>query len=213
MNHAFERSVGDSLSGVVKGSGKMKRLVHEAELKAVWTESKNAIASACDWMIPAGRHCFVIDATNHHLDAALVQGLGSVDDCAADLNQTFSGDDGKFSQVAKSIRKLCTSGAGFGVSKSVIFVPLVIVPDGGVPNLDTTELDLQWRSRPRLEEFDGRILAPAVLTLPDLQLLEGLGESPFLALDVADILIGWRWACTASTRPVPLEKFVGSIRT
>ncbi|MGY2092777.1 hypothetical protein [Nocardia gipuzkoensis] len=211
MNHAFERSVGDSLTGIVKSSSKMKRLVHEAELQTAWTESKGTLASACDWVIPAGRYCFVIDATNHHLDAALVQGLGSVEDYAADIIQTFSGDDGKFDQVAKSIRKLYNSGSAFGVSKSAVFVPLVIVPDGGVPNLDTTDLDLQLRSRPHLEEFHGRILAPAVLTLPDLQFLEGIGESPFLRIDVADVIVGWRQACMANRWPIRLHEYLGRL--
>ncbi|MBF6169159.1 hypothetical protein IU486_31120 [Streptomyces gardneri] len=211
MNHAFERSVGDSLSIIVKSSRKMKRLVHEAELQTAWTENKSALASACDWVIPAGQHCFVIDATNHHLDAALVQGLGSVEDYAADIIQTFSGDDGKFNQVAKTIRKLYTSGSDFGVSKSAVFVPLVIVPDGGVPNLDTTDLDLQLRRRPHLEEFDGRILAPAVLTLPDLQFLEGIGENPYLPFDVADILVAWRRACMARRWPIHLHEYLGGL--
>ncbi|GAB3212574.1 hypothetical protein GCM10027262_46440 [Nocardia tengchongensis] len=211
MNHAFERSVGESLSGLFTGSRKMKRLVHEAELQAAWTENKGALASACDWVIPAGRHCFVIDATNHHLDAALVQGLGSVEDYAADIVQTFSGDDGKFNQVAKSVRKLYTDGSEFGVSRSTVFVPLIIVPDGGVPNLDTTDLDLQLRSRPHLEEFDGRILAPAVLTLPDLQFLEGIAQSPFLPIDVADIIVGWRRACMARRWPIPLQEFLDGL--
>ncbi|MFD6221257.1 hypothetical protein [Nocardia asteroides] len=211
MNHAFERSVGDSLSGLVSGSRKMKRLVHEAELQAAWTEKKGALASACDWVIPAGQHCFVIDATNHHLDAALVQGMGSVEDYAADIVRTFSGDDGKFNQVAKSIRKLYTNGSEFGVSRSAVFVPLIVVPDGGVPNLDTTDLDLQLRSRPHLEEFDGRILAPAVLTLPDLQFLEGITQSPLFPLDVADIIVQWRRACMVRRWPIRLHEFLDGL--
>ncbi|MGW4370283.1 hypothetical protein ACWEKT_32020 [Nocardia takedensis] len=211
MNHAFERSVGESLSGLVTGSRKMTRLVHEAELQAAWTDSKGALASACDWVIPAGRYCFVIDATNHHLDAALVQGLGSVEDYATDIVQTFSGDDGKFNQVAKSVRRLYTNGSEFGVSRSAVFVPLIIVPDGGVPNLDTTDLDLQLRSRPHLEEFDGRILAPAVLTLPDLQFLEGIAQSPVLPIDVADIIVEWRRACMARRWPIRLHEFLASL--
>jgi hypothetical protein len=211
MNYAFERSVGDSLSCMVNSSAKMKRLVHEAELQAAWTESKSAMASACDWVIPAGQHCFVIDATNHHLDAIVVQGLGSVEDYAADIVQTFSGDDGKFSQVAKTIRRLYTDGSEFGVSKSAVFVPLVVVPDGGVPNLDTTDLDLQLRSRPHLEEFDGRVLAPAVLTLPDLQLLEGIAGSPFIRLDVADIVVGWRRACMERRWPIRLHEYLDTL--
>lgn len=211
MNHSFERSVGDSLSSIVNRSAKMKRLVHEAELQAALTESKSATASACDWVIPAGQHCFVIDATNHHLDAGLVQGLGSVEDYAADITQTFSGDDGKFNQVAKTIRRLYTDGPEFGVSPSAVFVPLVIVPDGGVPNLDTTDLDLQLHSKPHLEEFDGRILAPAVLTLPDLQFLEGIGGSPLIRFDVADILIRWRRACMARRWPIRLHEFLSGL--
>ena len=212
MNHVFERTVGEVLANMVANSRRMTRLINEEELQGIWTERRGATASACDWVIPAGPRCFVIDATNHHLDHRLAQGLGSVDDYAKDMDETFAEAGEKFEQLAKTVEKLIASGeTDFGISAQTVFIPLVVLPDSGVPNLDTTDLDLQLRSLPHFKQFGDRILAPAVLTLLDLQLLEGLaeylGQDPRFP-DVANLLMEWRLRATARPWPTSLREII-----
>jgi len=78
MNHVFERSIGDVLEILVARSPHADKLIAESELQEAWTTNRQATASACDWVIRAGKACIVIDATNHALDTFLSQGLGTL---------------------------------------------------------------------------------------------------------------------------------------
>ncbi|WP_139791958.1 hypothetical protein [Prescottella equi] len=207
MNYVFERVVGDTLTRIVASSPSMSRTIPESELQDIWREKQGEVPSVCNWVIPAGQHCFVIDATNHHLNHELAQGLGSVDDYSDDMDRTFV--DGKFRQLSETITRLRSRDSSrLGLRRNTTYVPLVVVPENGVPNLDTTDLDLQLRSLPAFKRFDGHIYAPAVLTLSDLQLLEGIAEHyKMFRIDVADIVVRWRAACM-NVQPIRLQDFL-----
>lgn len=215
INDVFERTVGDSLTNITRDSRSGTEVITECELQAKWSTGRGETPSACDWVVKAGRACLVVDATNHHLDATLAQGLGNADTYALDMETTFGNPGEKFDQLAKTIRRLHESGSDdFGLPEDVVFVPLVVVPDGGVPNIDSTDLDLQLRSQPHLKEFDGHILAPAVLTLTQLQLIEGIsehfGHHPLLP-DGIMALASWRTICTGTSWPTPFDQYIDSI--
>ncbi len=208
MNHVFERSIGDILERLVARSAYADRLITENELQTVWTTNRQATASACDWVIRAGKTCIVIDATNHSLDAFLSQGLGTPEAYAADMDKIFASEGGKFGQLAKTIRNLRDRGVDdFGLHPSTVFVPIIALPSGGIPNLDTTDLDFQLRSRPFFEEFDGRILAPAAIPITELQMLEGMaGRLGFP--DPLQTLVQWRYACTRTVWPIRFRDYL-----
>lgn len=196
MNHIFERAVGDSLANIVANSTLATRLITEDELQQTWSTQRGAMPSACDWVIVAGRLCIVVDATNRHVSAELAQGLGTVDDYAADMEATFSNPGEKFDQLGKTMDRLADSGhADFGLGKDSVFAPLIVVPDGGLPNTPTSDLDMQLRSLPNLYRFDGRIYPPTAVTLSMLQLLEGVaerfGRHRFYP-DVIEVINTWR---------------------
>ncbi|MBT2271797.1 hypothetical protein [Rhodococcus qingshengii] len=107
MNHVFERSIGDILETLVVRSASADKLITENEMQTVWTTSNRATASACDWVIKAGKTCIVVDATNHSLDMFLSQGHGTPEAYAKDMNRVFASADGKFGQLAKTMRNLC----------------------------------------------------------------------------------------------------------
>ena len=215
MNFVFERTVGDSLANIVRDSRSATMLITENELQQAWSSRRGGTASACDWVVRAGRICLVIDATNHRLASRLTQGLGDASAYAEDIEETFTNPNEKFEQLAKSIRRLSASGqADFGLAEDTIFLPVIVVPDGGVPNTDSTDLDFQLRSQPHMQEFDGRILAPAILTLTMLQLLEGVaeyfGNNPLFP-DAVTALASWRRKCMETTWPIPFDVFIDQI--
>ncbi|OZF35364.1 hypothetical protein CH294_12065 [Rhodococcus sp. 14-2483-1-1] len=208
MNHVFERSVGDILETLVARSASADKLITENEMQTAWTTSSRATASACDWVIKAGKTCIIIDATNYSLDAFLSQGLGTPEAYAEDMDKIFASNDGKFGQLAKTMRKLRDRGVDdFDLDPKTVFLPIVALPSGGIPNIDTTDLDFQLRSRPFFEEFDGRILAPVAVTITELQILEGMaGRIQFP--DPVKTVVQWRHACTLTTWPIRFRDYL-----
>ncbi len=208
MNHVFERSIGDILETLVARSACADRLITENEMQTAWTTSGQAIASACDWVIKAGKMCIVVDATNHSLDMFLSQGLGTPEAYAADMNRIFASSDGKFGQLAKTMKSFRERGSeDFDVHPTTVFLPIIALPAGGTPNLDTTDLDFQLRSRPFFEEFGRRVYAPAAMTLTGLQVLEGMaGRAGFP--DPVKTLMNWRYACSLTPWPIRLREFL-----
>jgi hypothetical protein len=76
--------------------------------------------SVCDFALPAGRACFLFDATNHHLGASLAQGLATVDDYDADADSSFVGT--KFKQLA-STAQLIRANKSFGIGADPSLFP------------------------------------------------------------------------------------------
>lgn len=207
MNDVFEETAAESLLGIVTASRSMTRLVRETEMQAAWAESPSRKPSVCDFVIPAGSFCIALDATNHHLDAQLAQGMASVDDYAEDVDKSLIR---KCNQIAATIRQLRRR-CDYGVNSSTSFLPLIVVPEHGVPNLGTVEYDLQLRSRPIFAVTLAKVFAPTVITLSDLELLEGLAEhyqrgGP----DICEVLIRWRREATIGgpMGPTRLQEFV-----
>lgn len=207
MNDVFERSTADALTAIVAASRSMTRLVHESEMQGMWADSPSRNPSVCDFVIPGGRFCIALDATNHHLNAQLAQGMASIDDYAEDVEKSLVR---KCNQIAATIRQLRRR-RDFGVNDSTLFLPFVVVPTHGVPNLSTVEYDLQLRSRPIFGVTLAKVLAPSVITLADLELLEGIAEHGQRGgPDILEVLVRWRQAATAGgpLGPVSLESFL-----
>ncbi|OZC95426.1 hypothetical protein CH275_26985 [Rhodococcus sp. 06-235-1A] len=199
MNDVFEEAVAEVLTRIVDQSPAMTRLIRENELQSAWTESVGSPPSVCDFVIPLGPRGFMtLDATNHSLNFALAQGLGTIDDYAVDAQQSLVK---KCDQIAKTIRQIRRRNA-FGASDDSVFVPIVVVPVSGVPNLGTTEGDLVWRTEEVFGDLAGTrcLYTPTVITYSDLALLEGIAEHyGAMGPDIAQAIVGWRRAAMSGT--------------
>lgn len=189
INYAFERVAGDILERITSHSSKITRLVTETEMQAEWTQSRSRTPSVCDFMLVAGRACFVIDATNHHLSANLAQGLGDVDTFNADIEASFVTT--KFKQIASTAKRVRET-LPFGIEANPVFYPYVVVPNNGLSNTTAVQLDWMTRSRPSFDELRGSTRTPVPLRIGDLALFEGIAERFSRPdSDIADLFGGW----------------------
>lgn len=199
MNDVFEEAVAEVLTRIVDQSPAMTRLIRENELQSAWTDSVGSPPSVCDFVIPLGPRGFMtLDATNHPLNFALAQGLGTIDDYAVDVQQSLVK---KCDQIAKTIRQIRRRNA-FGATDNSVFVPIVVVPVSGVPNLGTTESDLVWRTEQVFGDLARTrcLYTPTVITYSDLALLEGIAEHyGAMGHDIAETIVGWRRAAMSGT--------------
>lgn len=205
MNYAFERAVGDALDQIASRSSKITGVVREAEMQKEWTEKRGETPSVCDFVLPAGRACFLFDATNHHLGATLAQGVATVEDYDDDVESSFV--ETKFKQLVSTAREI-RAHLSFGVKAEPSFFPFVVVPDNGLSSLASVQVDWQIRAVDSFAELQGHTKAPAPLTVSELALLEGLAEHYAPQREIADLLGGWRM----QTIPVSLREFVDAIR-
>ncbi|WP_413768925.1 hypothetical protein [Rhodococcus pyridinivorans] len=210
MNDVFEEATATALGGIVAASRSMTRVVRESEMQAAWAEDPSRKPSVCDFVIPAGSFCFALDATNHHLNEKLAQGLAGADEYAADAEKSLVK---KCNQIAATIRQLHRR-REYGVGSSTVFLPFVIVPAHGVPNLGTVEWDLRVRANPIFALVRPPVLAPTVLSLSDLELLEGIAEHyQRTGRDIRNILVDWRQTSmqNGALGPIRLQDYLDSV--
>lgn len=208
MDFMFEHQIGLVLTRIAAGSRRITTLVSEKEMQAKWTARAGSTPSVCDWALLGDKTSVVIDATNHPINAELAQGMASVDAYTSDVDRTFT--DRKFRQIAATMTQLRDRGwDGTAVGTATDFIPLVVVPDTGLPNTTLTDYDLQQRSHPVFAEFQPHVFAPAVITGADLQLLEGIADH--YPGDIVELIGGWRHACMRSPIPIRLDDFLSQM--
>jgi hypothetical protein len=207
MDHMFEKQVGLALGRIAKRSSAIEQVIDEAQLQEQWAERAGEPPSVCDWVIPAGKACFVIDATNHPLNFSIAQGLATSDDYEADMDKIFTNK--KFDQLAQTMRQLRQRGwEGSSIGSETSYVPIVVVPDTGVPRTTFTEIDLRVRAQPIFQDFLGYVTAPTVLSMSDLLLLEGIAEW-YTQLDFVQVIGSWRQV--SAKVPMTLQQFLDSV--
>lgn len=192
FSDVFEDNVGKTLNRIADGSKIIQRVVAEPEMQQTWTEKKGETPSVCDWALLAGQHCIVVDATDHSVKAEVAQGLAPFDVYRSDIEDTFTNH--KFEQLVSTMDRLVEEG-GFGgesVDSNTIFIPLIVVPDAGIPDNPLIQADLTERSRLKLQHLQPRVYPPGVIQLSDLQLIEGISE--LARGDVVEFLGAWRTA-------------------
>ena len=201
MNEAFEVFVGGVLHRIAsKGKG-MQKIVDEAEMQAAWTEKKDKTPSVCDWMLLGEGHCVVIDATNHAVKADAAQGLATFEEFAADIDKIYV--EGKFKQLLSTIDLVKKHGGWDGevVNEDTNFVPLVVIPDTGVPTGIITNFDITERGRKVFQHLQPHVYPAGLITVSDVQLLEGMADfalsmpqGPGTDRNMMKLLAGWRHA-------------------
>jgi hypothetical protein len=207
MDHMFERQVGLALGRIAKRSSSIEQVIDEPQLQERWTERAGQQPSVCDWVIPTRKACLVIDATNHPLNFNIAQGLASTEDYAADMDKVFTNK--KFRQLADTMRQLRKRGwEGSSIGAETTYLPIVVVPDTGVPSTSFTELDLRIRAHPIFRDFHGYVAPPTVLSMSDLLLLEGIAEW-YPQLDFVQVIGGWRQA--SAKVPTAMQQFLDTV--
>jgi hypothetical protein len=112
----------------------------------------------------------------------------------------------KFRQIAATLTQLRSRGLdGTPVDPDTTYIPLVVTPETGVPSTPFTEVDLRVRAHPIFRDFLGYVTPPTVLSMADLQLLEGIAEW-YPQADFVEILSKWR--ATSVQIPTPLQAFL-----
>ncbi|OBL09764.1 hypothetical protein A5646_11155 [Mycobacterium sp. 1245499.0] len=200
MNYVFEATVGALFRRAARRTRGAITLITEKEMQHAWS-SKGNTRSVCDWVLLHGNTCILVDATNHWLDADAAQGFADPDDYQTDLKETFV--DHKFKQLQSTMKLLVEHGWGEQtLGPNTIFVPLVVVPNAGIPVTVFADIDIKLQSG----QLGANVRAPGILLYHELRVFDGIcGERMPNAF--VSLLGEWRRACTGPA-PMRLQTFL-----
>jgi len=211
VKHQFEQVVGRMVARIAEYSAVFGPIIGEEEMQAAWTVRRGERPKACDWMLPTdNRFAWLIDATHRPLRQSLAEGWGSGEDFASNLEAFLTSKKARqFESVIDHLTESGWDGASFA---DTIFVPSVVVPDVGLPSTPTSMMLVGLCAREMMAAYESRMLAPAVVSISDLLLFEGMAETP--RVEVANLIRTWRQvgmmplqqyleACGFPDRPCP----------
>lgn len=203
MNYVFEASVGYLFRRVSRRAGSAITLITEKEMQQAWTVKNTP--SVCDWVLVSGRYCLLVDATNHWLDEKMAQGFADADDYTADVEETFISK--KFHQLKSTIELLAEKGwKGCEFNDETVYVPMVIVPNSGIPPAVMADVDIKLRAHAVLGQLGKIVTSPGILIYRDLQVFEGVCEHR-VPKSFVELLARWRVLCTQEM-PVNPQHFL-----
>jgi hypothetical protein len=204
MNYVFEATVGYLFRRVTRRARPAITLITEEDMQQAWTSGGNT-PSVCDWVLVSGNNCLLVDATNHWLDEKAAQGFADVEEYRADVEDTFVNK--KFEQLKSTIEQLAQNGwEGCTFNEQTTYVPLVVVPNAGIPPTVFADIDTKMRSHPVLGQLGKSVTSPGILTYHELQVFEGLCEHRFPRAFI-EVLARWRLQCTAAV-PIRPQTFL-----
>lgn len=203
MNYVFEASVGYLFRRVSRRAGAAITLITEKEMQQAWTVKNTP--SVCDWVLVSGKYCLLVDATNHWLDEKMAQGFADADDYTADVEETFINK--KFHQLKSTIELLAENGwEGCRFDDQTVYIPMVIVPNSGIPPAVMADVDIKLRAHSVLGQLGKMVTSPGILIYRDLQVFEGVCEHR-VPKSFVELLAQWRVLCT-QTMPVNPQHFL-----
>jgi hypothetical protein len=204
MNYVFEDSVGYLFRRVTRRARPAIILITEEQMQQAWATGGNT-PSVCDWVLVSGKYCLLVDATNHWLDEKAAQGFADEEDYRTDTEETFVNK--KFLQLKSTIEQLAEKGwQGCTFDDQTVYVPLVIVPNAGIPATVLSDIDFKLRSHSVLGQLGKIVTSPGILIYRELQVFEGLCEHRVPKAFV-EMLAQWRALCTKSM-PVRPQTFL-----
>ena len=127
--------------------------------------------------------------------------MATFDEYAADIDKIYV--EGKFEQLLSTIDLAKKHGGWDGevVDGDTNFVPLVVMPDTGVPTGIITNFDIIERGRKLFEHLQPHVYPAGLITVSDVQLLEGMADfaksvpqGPGDDRNMMKLLAGWRHA-------------------
>ncbi|BBY07102.1 hypothetical protein [Mycobacterium noviomagense] len=195
MNYVFEASVGYLLRRAMRRGRPAITLITEAQMQQAWTKG-GYTPSVCDWVLVCGKTCLLVEATNHWLDEKAAQGFSDPEDYQADLEDTFVNK--KFEQLRSTVKLLVEHGwEGCTFDEETVYVPLVVVPNAGIPATVSADVDIKLRAG----QLGANVRSPGILIYHELQVFEGVCEHRMPKAFV-DLLEQWRRVCTT---PMPMR--------
>lgn len=203
MNDTFESRVGEGIRRIAAQPHLRDMcVVTEAIMQKTWTHpAASGPPSICDFVIARGRYCIVIDANNRRLIAPLAEGQGNPDLLDGDIGRNLL--QHKFKQLASTIELLAEHGwpdDSSRISSDTVFVPLVVTSDAGLPYSEFVDFQVSERAYPVFSGAAQYVAPPALITVMDLTILEGLADH--MGADPVKILATWR---SLASRGIPIR--------
>lgn len=208
MNYVFEGSVGYLFRRVTRRARPAITLITESQMQEAWTRGGH-IPSVCDWVMVCGKFCLLVDATNHWLDEKAAQGFADAEEYRSDTEDTFVNK--KFLQLKSTIELLDENGwEGCTFDDQTIYIPLVVVPNAGIPPNVLSDVDFKLRAHSVLDQLGKAVTSPGILTYRELQVFEGVCQHRAPQAFV-EMIAKWRGMCTKSmpVRPQTFLDLVG----
>jgi hypothetical protein len=191
MNYVFEAAVDYLFRRATKRAKGAIILISEEQMQEAWIEGGEK-PSVCDWVLVCGSTCVLVDATNHWLDEKAAQGFADPEDYQADLEETFVNK--KFEQLKSTMEPLKKHGwEGCTFDEDTVYVPLVVVPNAGIPATVSADIDVKLRAG----NLGPNVGSPGILVYHELQVFEAACEGP-KPMAFANMLAEWRGMCTES---------------
>ncbi|WP_164905295.1 hypothetical protein [Gordonia alkanivorans] len=185
-------------------------------MKKAWQAGKSDPRKVCDFAVFRDHGCVLVDANMRSLPQSFAEGSATVESLEKEIRERFTTT--KFQQLLSTIDQFMELGwddAKVPLSSRTRFVPVVVVPDSGIPSELMMENAMFNESLPMVLSYNDnpnfyRVHVPAVLTFRDLLVLEGLAAR---GVDVFTLLKRWRniHPFAGNGRqplPVPLREFV-----
>lgn len=188
VKHQFEQIIGRIIARIATLTPAFDTVLDEGEMQSAWTEKKGQPPKACDWVLPTRGFAWLLDATHRPLRASLAEGIGDGEDYASNIAAFWTDKKAiQFESVIDHLTRLGWKGKQFD---DVKFAPFVVVPDVGLPSTPLAMMLVSLSAQRLMEKYEGRVLVPAVISISDLMLLEGLAE--MCVVKVADLIKAWR---------------------
>lgn len=217
MRNIFEERVGEILHRICGYdlSGETV-LVEESEMKRSWRTSKSSLPKICDYAMFRDHGCILVDANMRLLPQPFAEGEATIELLEKEIEQRFTTT--KFQQLLSTVELFSSRGWNrlrTAVTSRTRFVPIVVVPDAGIPSDLAMENAVYTRAFGLVRKYNDnpnfdKVHVPAILTWRDLLRLDGLAER---GVDVFVELKRWRNIHPLGLNgreqlPVPLTEFV-----
>jgi len=217
MRDIFEERVGDVLDRI-RGYDQTATtvLVEESAMRRAWRSSKGKLPKICDFALFKQNTAVLVDANMRNLPQPFAERSGSFEALQGEIDSRFTTT--KFKQLLSTIELFMKHGwnrSGVSVTRRTQFVPLVVVPDAGMPSELAVENTVFVRSLPLVKQYNDdlnfyRVHVPAILCWRDLLMLDGLAEQ---GQDVFTVLKRWRnidplGRYGREPLPLPLREFL-----
>ncbi|WP_213935177.1 hypothetical protein [Rhodococcus sp. B50] len=212
MRDIFEERVGEVLERICSyDTSGATVLVEEKAMKHTWRTSKGKIPKICDFALFRDHGCVLVDANMRNLPQPFAERSGTFAALEDEIRTRFTTT--KFGQFLSTVDLFLSRGwnkLATKVTHRTRFVPLVVVPDAGIPGDLTLENLIFTQAAPLVQKFNDnpnfyRVHVPAIVTWRDLLMLDGLAEQ---GIDIVALLKRWRnvdpFGAVSGREPLPV---------
>jgi hypothetical protein len=178
MNYVFEANVGSVFQRVVnRAKPNAITLITEEQMQQAWKLGKVHHRCVTGRSFRAGIVCLSMRQITGSTKKR-AQGFADAEEYQVDVEDTFVNK--KFNQLKSTIELLGKHGwEGRTFNAETIYVPLVVVPNSGIPATVFADIDMKMRGHPVLGQLGKNVTSPGILIWHELQVFEGLCEHRF----------------------------------